>query len=136
MPTPAARRISDAVRANDPHGVARAVEAGVALDVRDPDGRTPLHLAAAVNAVEAARALLDRGADPNALDRFGVAPLFRAVFDDHVAMVELLRAHGAHVLFRGSMNFPRVPPIQGCGAGLVQQFAGLDGSDLEDTVLM
>jgi cytohesin len=43
----------------------------------------------------AAATLLRQGADPNACDGQGMAPLHRAVVNDDKAMVELLLAHGA-----------------------------------------
>ena len=41
---------------------------------RDYDGRTALHIAAAEGQFEAARLLLERGADPKRRDRFGSTP--------------------------------------------------------------
>lgn len=128
-------RLSAAVRANDPAAIERALEAGDSVDTVDFDGRTALHLAVATNAVDAARALLDHGADPNAVDRFGLGPLFRAVFDDRVALVELLRSRGAEVLFRGGLT---VPPavIHARFSDLVGQLHDATELELEDTVAM
>jgi len=44
---------------------------GALLESRDLDGRTPLHIAAASGQEQAARTLLDRGADPAAVTRGG-----------------------------------------------------------------
>jgi ankyrin repeat protein len=69
-----------------------------APDAWTPDGFTPLHIAAFANNVEAARELLDAGADPNvyATASFArVTPLGTCKFAGADAVAELLLAHGA-----------------------------------------
>jgi ankyrin repeat protein len=63
-----------------------------------PDGFTPLHLAAFFGHEDAARALLERGADPNVVARhetIRVAPLHSAAAGAHAAIVRLLLDAGA-----------------------------------------
>jgi ankyrin repeat protein len=55
----------------------------------------PLHAAAAGRQVEAARLLLDAGADPNATQAAGFVPLHSAAQNGDRALVELLLARGA-----------------------------------------
>ena len=85
--------------------VGELLSVGVAVDVRDGKGRTPLMLAAGNNAVEAIRPLLAAGADPSARNN-GNRPVI-----DYVCSVEVARLVLAHM-----------PPEQrGCDAALVFQ---------------
>ena len=63
---------------------------------------TPLGRYAAQGDVSAMTALLDRGADPNALGRHGMTPLASAARSGHVDAIELLLGRGAD-------------PHRGCG---------------------
>jgi ankyrin repeat protein len=65
---------------------------------RTPDGFTPLHLAAFARNVEAARSLLEAGADPNAIATAPfarVTPLGTCAFAGANEVAKLLLAHGA-----------------------------------------
>jgi hypothetical protein len=69
-----------------------------APDAWTPDGFTPLHIAAFAHNVEAARSLLEAGADPNvyATASFArVTPLGTCAFAGAEAIAELLLEHGA-----------------------------------------
>lgn len=59
------------------------------------NGQTPLHVAAAVNAVPAARALLDRGADVNSVDHIGRTALHVAASGGNSGTVAELLRRGA-----------------------------------------
>ena len=63
----------------------------------DCDGNTPLHVAAIVSNLPAAKTLLAAGADVNARNQRGDAPLHLAVAKGDRAMVTLLLAAGATV---------------------------------------
>ena len=71
--------------------VGELLSVGVAVDVRDGKGRTPLMLAAGNNAVEAIRPLLAAGADPSARNN-GNRPVI-----DYVRCVEVARLVLAHM---------------------------------------
>jgi ankyrin repeat protein len=62
-----------------------------------PDGFTPLHLTAYFGGLDAARVLLDRGADPDAVaaTTSRVQPIHSAVAGRHHDLVKLLLEHGA-----------------------------------------
>jgi uncharacterized protein len=67
-------------------------------DAWTPDGFTPLHIAAFAHNVEAARALLEAGADPNVIATASfarVTPLGTCAFAGATDVAELLLAHGA-----------------------------------------
>lgn len=51
------------------------LDAGAAIDARDPQGKTPLHHSATLGWPASARLLLERGAEVNALDALGRTPL-------------------------------------------------------------
>lgn len=69
------------------------------LESHSTDGWTPLHLAAYFGRAELATALLDRGADVNALSTNGQrnGPLHAAAAGGHCDLVALLIARGANV---------------------------------------
>jgi len=109
----------DAAHRNDTKALAALLEAPDALTASDSKGWTALHYAADGGALEATELLLDRGAQPNTLDRFGNTALFRAVYEKHAEVVALLRARGADPLL-GAAQFARMVggPMLACFADL------------------
>ncbi|MFT3712366.1 MAG: ankyrin repeat domain-containing protein [Archangium sp.] len=83
--------------------------AKMALDFEATDSRgySALHFAAQGGKLESVRWLLEHGANPNHLDRFGNTPLFRAVYAKHADIVKLLREKGADPLLGGTAQFAR-----------------------------
>lgn len=69
----------------------------------DYDRRTPLHLAASDGAYKVTEWLIKKGADVNALDRFGRTPLEDAVRGDYREVVKLLMDNGARLREGGKM---------------------------------
>ncbi|XP_026571253.1 B-cell lymphoma 3 protein [Pseudonaja textilis] len=68
------------------------------LEARNFEGFTPLHLAVASLNRDIVLALLDHGADVDAVDiKSGRSPLLHAVENNNLDMVELLLQHGANV---------------------------------------
>ena len=88
---------------NDRDRVIRLVEGGIEVDAHDRYGKTPLMVASAFGNVEAAKALLDLGADIEARDRERSAvAVHYAARAGHVgmAMARLLLARGADLDLR------------------------------------
>ena len=73
------------------------LEAGVAVDAKDPAGNTPLHRAAYNNAEKVARVLLEAGADVDARDTFGDEPLHQAAYNNAEKVARMLLEAGADV---------------------------------------
>jgi len=75
--------------------VGQLLASGIAVDERDPSGLTALMWAARTGAIDAMKALLDGGADPNVRDvRNGWTPLFHAIHTHQVEAVRLLLERG------------------------------------------
>jgi len=81
---------------NDIEGLAT-----VEVNCCDYDKRSPLHVAAAMGHVEAARYLLSRGADPSFLDIRGYSPLLEAVESGHYVIAKDLYDAGARLKSSG-----------------------------------
>ena len=86
----------DAVRQGNRASVVSLLKTSPAsVQEMDSDGRTPLHWAAEMENVQAARALLASGADVKARDGYGNTPLHVAARAGGAAVAQLLLAHGA-----------------------------------------
>lgn len=89
-----AAAIHDAAKNGDIAAIAAALDAGA--DVNESDGlATPLHYAVNRQHFDAAKLLVERGADVNAVSKLGGAPLMAAVTKNRIEFITLLLAHGA-----------------------------------------
>jgi ankyrin repeat protein len=88
-----------AVKNNDAKAVLKALDSGVNPDAYNGSGQTALHVAALNNAVDAARLLIGRGANPllGKQDDSDHIPLEDAVSFNKPEMVDLLARHGGYV---------------------------------------
>jgi uncharacterized protein len=66
-------------------------------EARDSDGRTALLLAARANDIEAARRLIEAGADVNAKDKIHDTPYLYAGAEGHLEILRLCLAAGANL---------------------------------------
>ena len=80
--------------------VKQYLKAGVAVDARDRQGRTPLMYM--LTDRDAVRYLVEQGADVNARDDKGETPLMKAAFLGHLDVVEFLVERGADVNARSA----------------------------------
>jgi len=81
--------------ANHPDMVKALVDAGIAADARNHDGRTALHIASSAGTVESVRALLAGYARADVATNMGVTALMMAAEEGHVEIVRLLLQYGA-----------------------------------------
>ena len=68
---------------------------GADPNVRDEEGRTPLHHAVKDNRLDIVKLLVESGADVNAPDNYGLTPLHYAVHCGYEKLVDFLLRHGA-----------------------------------------
>ncbi|MQM10872.1 hypothetical protein Taro_043766 [Colocasia esculenta] len=89
----------DAIHASAREGEANAllalIDNGVSVNLRDGEGRTPLHWAVDRGHLDVVEMLIRREADVNAKDGEGQTPLHYAVLCERDAIAELLVKHGA-----------------------------------------
>jgi len=88
----AADFLAHAVATGDSATTAALVARGVPIDERGPGGETLLHLAARRGHEEVMEVLLSHGADPNALNGFGVTPLDEALSAEQRSAADWLRS--------------------------------------------
>lgn len=82
-------------READTAGLLQALEQGVPVDLRDSQGRTPLHWAVDRGHMKVVEHLLSRGADVNAKDMEGQTTLHYATMCEREGIAKYLIKHGA-----------------------------------------
>lgn len=89
-----ASKLCDAAMAGELAQLRTLAMCGADLNSADYDLRTALHIAASEGNTRVAQLLLEAGALPSPVDRFGNTPLADALRSGHAATAALLRAHG------------------------------------------
>jgi hypothetical protein len=90
-----AAAIHDAAKKGDVAAISAALDAGA--NINESDGTaTPLYYAVLVAQLEAAKLLIDRGADVNTVSALGDTPLGPAVGRRNIELIRLLLEHGAN----------------------------------------
>jgi len=84
-----------ALQRGDIDQIERHIHWGADINEFDPDGRRPLHVAAATGRVIVVELLLKHGAEVDAPDRANRTALERAVLEGRPRIAELLLRHGA-----------------------------------------
>lgn len=79
----------------DVKGVRESLEKGASVNVRDPEGRTPLTESVWSGQVQVVKLLLERGANPNLRKNDGAAPLSIANGRGNKEIAEMLKKAGA-----------------------------------------
>jgi cytochrome c len=87
--------IHDAAKKGDVASISAALDAGADINGRDFMG-PPLYHAVVGVKLEAAKLLIERGADVNAPSILGIAPLVPAVRRRNIELIKLLLDHGAN----------------------------------------
>jgi len=93
-----------AVRSGDIKAATRLVGKGANVHVGDPQGMTPLMVAAANGHVSIARFLLEAGAEVNAKDRHGYTALMYVPGTGNIEMAKLLLKSGCHLGTRNDLG--------------------------------
>jgi ankyrin repeat protein len=93
--TAADERLRQSIESGDLGLLENLVASGADLNETDVDGAGPLHWAVYHDRYEAARLLLDAGANPQLESRYGITPLYLAAVNGNTAMIESLLASGA-----------------------------------------
>jgi uncharacterized protein len=88
-------RVLEAAKQKDLAAVRRLIQQKAGVNAAGPDGGTALHWAAHLDDLETAGLLLASGADVQARNRYGVAPLILACSNGSGKMIELLLNAGA-----------------------------------------
>ena len=99
-------QLLEAARAGDADEVRSLLDRGAEVESRDPTGVTPLVAAAYGNHLEAARVLVEAGADANAKDETQQSAYLIATSEvgDDPRLLELTLEHGAQVDAKDSYN--------------------------------
>ncbi|TKT78131.1 ankyrin repeat domain-containing protein [Aquamicrobium sp. LC103] len=84
-----------AAQSNDAALITRLLAEGAKIDARDDRGATALLVATHVDAIDAARALIEAGADVNAKDSINDSPYLYAGARGHLEILKLTLAQGA-----------------------------------------
>ena len=94
---PKLEEVLNAVRDGEFEVMTAAIEGGLAVDAKAPNGMTALHVAAVLGRERFVAFLIEQGADVNDPAENGITPLNRASMGGHLETMQLLLEAGADV---------------------------------------
>ncbi|RPE14171.1 ankyrin repeat domain-containing protein [Chitinophaga lutea] len=104
------QKLRNAAAENDTLGIREALTAGATIETRDGDGRTPLMAAVYHNHINAAKLLIENGANVNAQDKILNSPFLYAGASGFTEIVKMCMKAGAdykvHNRYGGSALIP------------------------------
>ena len=95
----AAGMLCDFTQKGDIDKTTQLLDAGMAVNATDYDGRTALHLACSEGNLQIVTKLVERGAELNGIDRWGGTPLSDAVREGHTKVAHFLFGKGGQLMF-------------------------------------
>ena len=101
------------------------------VSARNPDGMTPLHMAAAYGLLDIARCLIENGADANARDKLGNPPLHYCAYGGSRAVAQLLVSRGAEVKVRNAAGISPLRQAVSFGRKDVAEFLLEKGAEID-----
>ncbi|KAL4203682.1 hypothetical protein AMTRI_Chr01g105130 [Amborella trichopoda] len=118
-----------AARYNDIDDIINLASEGVSLDLKDSQGRTALHMAAANGHLEVVDYLIRNGADPNASNMENNTPLHYACLNGHTQVVTKLTLAGANV---AALNSHEKSPVdEALSRGKMEVVAAIDAVSMQ-----
>lgn len=88
-------------------------ETGINLNQTDRNGYTPLHFAVQKNNYSVVKALVQKNAAIDPIDKFGNTPLYKCVTERvNVNITKLLLKHGANIAMKNNFGYSPIVVIQ------------------------
>ena len=101
------------------------------VSARNPDGMTPLHIAAAYGFLDVAQCLIENRADVNARDKMGNPPLHYCAYGGSRAVADLLVTYGAEVKVRNAAGISPLRQAVSFGRKDVAEFLLEKGAEID-----
>lgn len=114
--------------ARRPEFVIPLIERGVPLDHQDDNGQTALQYVIARSQVDVARILLDAGANPNLLDKYGNSALWTAVMNPKadIALIKAIYERGGDPDLRNKAGRSVADMVRTKNNGALKQMFGIE----------
>ncbi len=111
------KELGQAIERNDLPRIRELIAGGADPNAAGPDGATPLSFALLRERLEAAKLLLELGADASLGQNYGRAPIMEMASNDKLSeLLETALKHGANPNFVGDFGLPILQSAIGCRA--------------------